>query len=73
MTFDIFVGDKDSETECTISKSAHDTKLSDVANTLEGRGAIQRNLDRLKKWAHANLMKFNGSNCKVLQVCWHYS
>ncbi|GAB0178071.1 triadin [Grus japonensis] len=49
--FNIFVGNMDSGIECTLSKFAD--------NTLEGRDAIQRDFDRLERWAHENCMKFN--------------
>ncbi|GAB0209577.1 mitochondrial enolase superfamily member 1 [Grus japonensis] len=68
--FNIFVSNMNSGIECTLSKFANNTKLCGVVNTLEGRDAIQRDLDRLERWARANRMKFNKAKCKVLHVGW---
>ncbi|KAJ7423822.1 hypothetical protein BTVI_08724 [Pitangus sulphuratus] len=64
----IFVSNMDSGIESTLSNSANDTMLCGVVDTLEGRDVIPRDLDRLERWACANIMKFNKIKCKVLNL-----
>jgi len=66
--FNIFVGNMDSGIECTLSKFANDTKLCSAVNRLEGSDVIQGYLDRLERWAHANLMRLNKAKGKVLHM-----
>lgn len=57
--FNIFISDVGSGIKCTLSRFSDDTKLSDAADTVEEKDAVQRDLDMPKKQACENLMRYN--------------
>jgi len=61
-TFYIFINDTDSGIECALGKFAADTP--------ERQDAIQRDPDKLERWACMNLMRFSKAKCKVLHLGW---
>ena len=64
----LFINDTESGTECTLSKSADNNNLSGTADTIEWRNAIQNDPDKLEKWSHRNLRRFNKAKSKVLHL-----
>lgn len=64
--FYIIINDPDEVIKGTISQFADDTKLDGSVDLLEGRRALQRNLDRLDKSGNIKDMRFSKALCQIL-------
>jgi len=72
--FNLFIDDLTGGTDCILNNFADDTKLGQgegAVNTLESRAVIQRDFNRLEKWAVRNFVKFKKGKYQVLHLGWN--
>ncbi|KAJ7420116.1 rna-directed dna polymerase from mobile element jockey-like [Pitangus sulphuratus] len=68
LRYKLTIYQQDKKIECTLSRFADYSKISDAVDIHEGWGAIQGDLDKLEKWVHGNPVRFNKTKCKVLHL-----
>ncbi|KAF7243986.1 RNA-directed DNA polymerase from mobile element jockey [Varanus komodoensis] len=66
--FNLFINDMEEGVNSLLIKFADNTKTGAVTTTEEQVLQIQKDLDRLWKWAGDNRMVFNVDKCKVLHL-----
>lgn len=59
ISFNDFINNLEDGGDDTLSVFAGDTKFGGTDDMLEGRAAIQRDLDRCEEWDDSNIMKLN--------------
>ncbi|RMC02932.1 hypothetical protein DUI87_20125 [Hirundo rustica rustica] len=64
----VFTNDLHKGTVCTLSPFADNTQLSGSVALLEGRRALQRDLDRLDPWAQDRGLRANKARSWVLPL-----
>ncbi|KAK4811903.1 hypothetical protein QYF61_017427, partial [Mycteria americana] len=62
----VLLSDLDTGFEHTLNKCANNTELGGAVDSLKGREALQRDLDRLGLWAITSCTKFNKNKCQIL-------
>ncbi|TRZ09452.1 hypothetical protein HGM15179_017654 [Zosterops borbonicus] len=66
--FNIIINALDTGYKWILSKFTDDTELGESVDSLEGREALQRDIDKLEDRAITSCMKFNKGKCQILHL-----
>ncbi|KAJ7397945.1 rna-directed dna polymerase from mobile element jockey-like [Pitangus sulphuratus] len=61
----------DAGLEGILNNFKDDTKLGGAVDSLEGRKALWKDLNKSEDWAITNRMKFNNGKCQILHMGWN--